>query len=72
LNKIVFEFTEEMMTIALLANGWADGWKSGVWVHTDMNAEYGGYSLKEAFGRLLMTKDLASKDYNEHWRMERS
>jgi hypothetical protein len=72
LNKIVFEFTEEMMTIALLANGWTDGWKSGDWVRSDENGDHGGYSLKEAFGRLLMTKNLASKDYNEHWRMERN
>ena len=27
MNKLVFEFSEEMMTIALLANGWTEGWK---------------------------------------------
>jgi len=29
MNKLVFEFSEEMMTIALLANGWKEGWKTG-------------------------------------------
>lgn len=68
--KLVFEFTEEMMTIALLANNWESGWKNGSWVHKDMNADYGGFSLKEAFGRLLLEKNLVGINYQEHFRVE--
>jgi len=70
MNKLIFEFSEEMMTIALLANGWTEGWKSGDWVGPDMNADYGGYSLKEAFGRLLLNKNLVGRNLNECWKVK--
>ena len=72
-TKIAFEFTEEMMIIALLANGWTDGWRSGHWFRPGQTATgSSGYSLREAFGRILWEKDLVGKDYNEHWHTARN
>lgn len=70
MNKLAFEFSEEMMTIALLANGWSEGWKTGDWVSPSMNADCGGYSLKEAFSRLLLSKNLVGENLNDCWRVK--
>jgi hypothetical protein len=70
MNKLVFEFDESMMTICLLANGWKHGWINGQWAHENMNTDYGGYTLKEAFSRLLANNNLYGRQFENGWKVK--
>jgi len=68
--KQIFEFDEEMMTICLLANGWTGGWSTGRWLPQDAHAEHCGYTLREAFERLLLKNNLYSRSFNHGWKLK--
>lgn len=70
MNKLVFEFDEQMMTICLLANGWSEGWARGDWIGPGMNADHGGFTLKEAFCRLLMKSNLYGRQFESGWKVK--
>ncbi len=70
MNKLVFEFDENMMTICLLANGWTGGWTGGKWVGPDQNADYGDFTLHEAFKRLLYKSNLYSYNFEHGWKVK--
>ena len=57
-----FIFTQEMMEIALEANGWRKLWSETNWVSPDCpNPDWGGVSLESAFNTLLVNANLISK-----------
>lgn len=62
-----FSFTEDMMVIALKANGWGYGWAGNDWVSPSMNADRGGLTLKDAFESLLFSSNLIPKDVSNCW-----
>jgi hypothetical protein len=70
MNKIVFEFDENMMTICLLAHGWSNGWVSGRWLGPDQNADYGDFSTQEAFKRLLWKANLYGRQFEDGWKVK--
>jgi hypothetical protein len=70
MNKLVFEFDENMMTICLLANGWNKGWIDSEWVHISMNADHGGFTTKEAFSRLLAKNNLYGRQFENGWKVK--
>lgn len=52
-------FTIEMKKRALEANGWHALWHPDYWVHEKMkNPDWEGYSLEEAFVKLLKEKNV--------------
>lgn len=70
MNRLVFEFDEQMMTICLLANGWTSGWATGRWIGPDMNADYGDFTLQEAFKRLLLKSNLYGRQFENGWKVK--
>lgn len=58
---MIFNFNEEMMKIALKANGWSIGWADWDWIAPGVNPDRGGVDLKDAFFQLLMGKNLVGK-----------
>lgn len=70
MNKMIFEFDENMMTICLLGNGWTGGWKSGKWVPPGQNPDLGDYTLHEAFKRLLYNANLYSHKFENGWKVK--
>ena len=49
-----FEFTKEMIKVALKANGWHTLWHEENWVHDSAtNPDYEGVNIETAFRRLL-------------------
>ena len=69
MNELTFEFDENMITICLLANGWTKGWINSEWVHASMNPDYGGFSTKEAFQRLLQNSNLYGRQFERGWKV---
>jgi hypothetical protein len=67
---MTFKFSEKDMIIALLANGWTNGWTGSDWIAPGMNADFGGYNLKEAFSRLLYSKNLVPVNTTSFWSVE--
>lgn len=71
MNKMIFEFDEQMMTICLLANGWTAGWKTQQWVRPGETEEaFGGFSIKEAFTRLLLDANVYSHSFDNGWKLK--
>ena len=63
---ISFTFDDEMIDVALRANGWYDHWHSDNWVPaSSKNPDWGGMSKKKAFESLLHSKNLIPRDKNE-------
>jgi hypothetical protein len=63
-----FTFTEDMIIVALLANGWGRSWNSDEWYHKDLgNPDYVSLTTKEAFERLLFNCNTIPKDVNKCW-----
>ena len=70
MNELSFTFDEQMMTICLLANGWTHGWANGEWVGPGMNPDFGGFSTKEAFTRLLLKSNLYGRHFEHGWKRQ--
>jgi len=61
-----FSFDDEMIDVALRANGWSDLWNPDNWVHdSHENKDWSGVSKREAFEILLCSKNLIPRDKNE-------
>ena len=54
-----FQFTDEMIRIALIANGWRQLWHEDNWVHESAdNPDWAGVDIETAFRRLLRESNL--------------
>mgnify|MGYP000597854783 CR=1 FL=1 len=65
---MTFVFDEELIRGALEANHWHTLWHPENWVRDDdPNPDYNGVNIKEAFRRLLLSKNMIPVDYVIFW-----
>lgn len=64
-----FQFDNEMIQKALKANGWYNHWHPDNWVHeSDRNPDWNGTNMKDAFERLLRSKNLIPSNIETCWK----
>ena len=59
-----------MISEALKANGWSNGWNNQMWVHENENPDYSSHTTKEAFAKLLYKCNLVPENVERCWEVE--
>lgn len=68
-TKMTFEFSEEMIRIALEANGWSLFYSDNNWVHESFEKpDFSGVPTKIAFQYLLSKSNLTGGDLTKCWK----
>ena len=65
-----FTFDEEMITVALNANGYYALWNDNNWVHKEStDPDHSGQTKQKVFERLLYALNLTSSNVDKCWRV---
>jgi len=65
---MTFTYDEDMMADCLRANGWSERWAEGNWAPDNIQSDYCGFDLKEAFSMLLTSKNLYGEQWEKMWK----
>jgi hypothetical protein len=66
-----FTFDDEMITVALEANGYYTIWNDDNWAHKEsLDPDHSGQTKQRAFERLLYELNLTPRNVDKCWRIE--